>query len=388
MTHMTSKRGVISALVCLALLTIAFSGCISDVANSVAGIGERPWESAESQKSGYGTKSTPHGEPSVDESDVDYTFRGANYLPPFAAKKTITITNGFGSARDCALASNNCEIHIQTWNESGYKFVATLEAGGFTPYEAESNLEKIQVKNTDSLSDGVLSIGIEAEYGGSSQLIGLGYYESVNVEAYVPSWASYELYAGASGGDVSIEGISGTRLSVETSGGDVSVRDVVGSRLSIETSGGDVLVKNSASQQIRFKTSGGDITMDGLECEDASIQTSGGDISGEIIADRLDMETSGGGIEVKIGSVEYGSYDVSTSGGDVSIYVKNGEKYGYDVRAKSSSGQITIRLSDSENLGDYEDEDEAHYRTQDYESKDVQVKMNIKTSGGDIFVSD
>jgi hypothetical protein len=385
---MAGKRGAVSALACMALLAAAFSGCVSDISDSLAGAEERPWESAESQKSSYGSKSAPHGEPSVDESDVEYTFRGANYLLPFVANKTITITNGFGNARNCAFASNGCAIQIKAWNESGYKFVAKLEAAGMTPYEAESNLEEIQVKNTDSLSGGVISIGIEAEYGGSSQLIGLGSYESVEVEAYVPSWASYELYAGASGGDVSIEGISGTRMSAETSGGDVSIRNVIGSRLSIETSGGDVLVKNSASRQIRFKTSGGDIAMDGLECEDASIQTSGGDIYGEIIADRLDMETSGGGIEIKIESVKYGSYDVSTSGGDVSIYVKNGEKYGYDVRAKSSSGQITIRLSDSENLGDYEDEDQAHYRTRNYESRDVQVKMNVKTSGGDIFVSD
>lgn len=342
------------------LVAALFSGCVGYNDD-----GELAFDSSK----GFFSAGASHGKPSVDESDAKTSLRGVNYIPPFVSTKTITIANDFGGALNCAISIQNCGIHFQPWEDSGYKFVIMLEAGGYTPYDAEANLNEIQVKNTDSVSDGVLFLGVAVDYHRDNQIIGIGDYRYAKIDAYLPPKASYGLDAGASGGEIVVEGMHGGRFSLDTSGGSIAIKNV------------DLDVLSA-------KSSGGSIFIDEIKCGEVSLESSGGSVSGEVISNLVDIETSGGSIDVKIESAKSGRYDISSSGGSVSVYVKAGGKYGYDVSAETSGGEITINLSNCERVDDYDDDSEAHYRTRNYNSKNIQVQMEVETSGGSIFVGE
>ncbi len=122
-----------------------------------------------------------------------------------------------------------------------------------------------------------------------------------------------------SGGNIRVEVIDGdTKLG--TSGGNIHARDVHGD-LEAETSGGNVVCEN-ISGNVNGYTSGGDVELMGV----------GGRVKGG---------TSGGNIIVRVAGENKG-IDVETSGGDIDIFVKEG--IGADIDAETSGGSVDCEL--------------------------------------------
>jgi DUF4097 and DUF4098 domain-containing protein YvlB len=143
--------------------------------------------------------------------------------------------------------------------------------------------------------------------------------------------------ATTSGGDISVEGSDG-EIELSTSGGDINARDFKGN-LSLSTSGGDIEIKGSDAK-ITAETSGGDITLD---------------YSG--VNKGIDLETSGGNIQILLPSDFNASAKLSTSGGEISSEFKGNNavkissskfeadlnKGGERLSARTSGGDIILR---------------------------------------------
>ncbi|MFA6468704.1 MAG: DUF4097 family beta strand repeat-containing protein [Bacteroidota bacterium] len=122
-----------------------------------------------------------------------------------------------------------------------------------------------------------------------------------------------------SGGNIAAEKLEGQTV-VTTSGGNVDVLDVVGN-VDAETSGGNVVCENIVGN-VKGYTSGGDVEFIGVD----------GKVKGG---------TSGGNVTVKVIGENKG-IDVETSGGDIDIYVKEG--IGADIDAETSGGSVDCDL--------------------------------------------
>jgi hypothetical protein len=122
-----------------------------------------------------------------------------------------------------------------------------------------------------------------------------------------------------SGGNITVQKIEGQTI-VSTSGGNIEVRDIKGD-VDAETSGGNVLCEN-ISGNVKGNTSGGDVEFIGVD-------------------GRVKGGTSGGSVTVKVTGDNKG-IDVETSGGDIEIFVKDG--IGADVDAETSGGSVDCDL--------------------------------------------
>jgi len=122
-----------------------------------------------------------------------------------------------------------------------------------------------------------------------------------------------------SGGNVQVQKIEGEVI-LSTSGGNVDAADITGT-VDAETSGGDVVLESIVGNVKGF-TSGGDVEIIGVD-------------------GRVKGGTSGGNVTVKV-SGENKGIDVETSGGDIEIFVKEG--IGADVDAETSGGSVDCDL--------------------------------------------
>ena len=123
----------------------------------------------------------------------------------------------------------------------------------------------------------------------------------------------------SSGGNIKVEKIDGETI-LSTSGGNVDAIEVKGD-IDAETSGGNVFCENIVGN-VKGYTSGGDVEFAGVD-------------------GRVKGGTSGGNVTVKVTGDNKG-IDVETSGGDIDIFVKNG--IGADVDAETSGGSVDCDL--------------------------------------------
>lgn len=122
-----------------------------------------------------------------------------------------------------------------------------------------------------------------------------------------------------SGGDVKVQKLDGDVI-LATSGGNVDAVDINGN-VDAETSGGNVVVENVIGN-VKGYTSGGDVELNNVE-------------------GRVKGGTSGGDIIVRVAGENKG-IDVETSGGDIEIFVKDGT--GADIDAETSGGTVDCDL--------------------------------------------
>jgi hypothetical protein len=122
-----------------------------------------------------------------------------------------------------------------------------------------------------------------------------------------------------SGGNVRVEKLDGETL-LSTSGGNVDALEVKGN-VEAETSGGNVFLENIVGN-VKGHTSGGDVEFNGVD-------------------GRVQGGTSGGNVTVNVTGENKG-IDVETSGGDIEIFIKEG--IGADVEAETSGGSVDCDL--------------------------------------------
>lgn len=143
-------------------------------------------------------------------------------------------------------------------------------------------------------------------------------------------------------------------VKLETSGGSISVANVRGP-VDADTSGGSITIE-SVEQAVRADTSGGSIRVADLGSE-ARLDTSGGSIEADRVRGRLDADTSGGHIRLQAidgeiradtsgGSIEIADagseVTASTSGGSVRVAFRAGNAKGGTL--ETSGGGVEVRV--------------------------------------------
>lgn len=178
---------------------------------------------------------------------------------------------------------------------------------------------------------------------------------------------------------------------INTSGGDIKAGEIKGNNM-LRTSGGDVWIKNTDGV-LKISTSGGEINLES-NSGDMEVSTSGGNIKAREFKGNISATTSGGDIMMK-GSDS--KIYAETSGGDV-VLEYSGENKGIDV--ETSGGNIQIKLPADFNAtakmytsgGEIECEltaNNAHKITSSKFEADLNnggAELIAKTSGGDISV--
>ncbi|GAO43242.1 DUF4097 family beta strand repeat-containing protein [Flavihumibacter petaseus] len=180
---------------------------------------------------------------------------------------------------------------------------------------------------------------------------------SISFRLYAPRQVSTDLTT--SGGNISLEGITGGSQDFTTSGGNLDVKSVSG-KIKGVTSGGNVHLEN-CSDKIDMATSGGNITASGskgnlrlttsggnVNLNDLDGQvlatTSGGNVKGDNIGGELEASTSGG--SVRLDNLRC-SLEASTSGGNISVNMKELGKY---VKLDNSGGNIDLEIPSGKGL--------------------------------------
>jgi hypothetical protein len=138
--------------------------------------------------------------------------------------------------------------------------------------------------------------------------------------------------------------------------------------LDMNTSGGDLEVKGGLTGKIDGSTSGGNIKLGNVFGGPVEVTTSGGDISAGKLEGDGTLKTSGGNINV--GSVN-GSLYVNTSGGDIQV-----ETVTKSLDAKTAGGNI--------NIGNVGGEADVSTSGGDINVGKVWGKATLNTAGGDI----
>jgi len=234
---------------------------------------------------------------------------------------------------------------------------------------SRNELEALNLSATQT-ADGVTVEMRRPENGG---LFSHGSWQlSGTIEVTVPR--NYRVDAKTSGGDVRIDGTSGTArvrssggdisarnvkgdLNGQTSGGDLNLDDVEGA-MNIKTSGGDIRATR-VHGDIDASTSGGDVRLTGVDGRILA-STSGGDVFCELVGTNrgISTSTSGGDIEIRMPRNTQGTLDAESNGGDISsdfsvASVRSGEHKlkgelnggGDSIRVRTSGGEIKLTAS-------------------------------------------
>jgi hypothetical protein len=246
------------------------------------------------------------------------------------------------------------DIIVQSWDQNEVKIREDLVMDVYTREEAEEVVQR----TSNSYSASGITIYIRGSDGRNE--IRRSYQVSVPKK--------FNLDLNTSGGDISVQSVSGT-VELNTSGGDVELMNIDG-QTQVRTSGGDLVFKE-ISGPLQAHTSGGDVDMVNINGE-ASVNTSGGDISVVNAKNRVTVQTSGGDIGIE--RVD-GDLIASTSGGDVSAAHCKGRidlnTSGGDVEMIDMTGEASANTSGGDIVG------------QGFESK-----VDVRTSGGEISLHD
>jgi len=162
---------------------------------------------------------------------------------------------------------------------------------------------------------------------------------NLHFELTVPQETAVEVKTG--GGSVEVSRIK-RETELNTAGGSIRASDL-GANLRAHTSGGSIHLEE-VNGNARVDTSGGDIRAGSLGGS-LEAQTSGGSIDLRGVKGDLLAHTSGGSIRVEDAG---GRVNADTSGGSVDVSFARGNSHGGEV--ESSGGGVRVRLDPSANL--------------------------------------
>jgi hypothetical protein len=174
------------------------------------------------------------------------------------------------------------------------------------------------------------------------------------------------------GGDVATDHVRG-RVVIETSGGEIQLKDVQGD-MTLETSGGNILV-SEASGTMKGETSGGDIDVTNAKGT-VRVETSGGDIRVSNVDGSVHAGTSGGNIIVAL-SGENKGVELETSGGDIDIVTAKEIRANLDAATTGGSVVCSLPVTLQGKI------DESHVRGTLNGGGEV---IRARTTGGDITI--
>jgi hypothetical protein len=135
------------------------------------------------------------------------------------------------------------------------------------------------------------------------------------------------------------------KVTIESSSGDLKVSELSGA--TVRTSSGHIDVDHIGGQ-VTLKSSSGDIKAENLSATGVTGQSSSGDVelSFDTAPNQVQAQTSSGDVEIQLpNGVETYNVDARTSSGDEETSVKTDPASAREIKAKSSSGDTTIRYT-------------------------------------------
>lgn len=257
--------------------------------------------------------------------------------------------------KDLKVEASSGDVTVTTWDKSEVyiKILGNEKARDKMEFKFNNNDDEVSVIAKRESFFNWFSSGIKLKF-----------------EIKVP--AEFNSNISTSGGDIMVGEIRGSNL-LKTSGGDVWVKNTDGV-LKISTSGGDINL-DSNSGDMNVSTSGGDIKAREFK-GDFSATTSGGDIFLKGSDSKIYSETSGGNIVLEYSGQNKG-IDVETSGGD--IQMKLPADFSAAANMHTSGGEIECELTANN----------AHKISSSRFEADLNnggAELIAKTSGGDISV--
>jgi hypothetical protein len=332
-----------------ALLLVAAllsSGCISALASDVPDPSVAdPSASQSPMGADAGTPAT-HGAPQRTDSPVTVTL-GTN---GFTAAKDVTVRNDFGGAGNArtGLGSRNGGITVSAWDQGGYLLAAHLEGGGSTEQEARAALDTLAVVTQDSLSGGVLDLGLLVKFNDPAPpaptplpiQLGDSLRRSASIVASLPAGPAEMLQASTTNGGVKVDGLHGPSLTLDSTNGDL-------------TTGG-------SWDQARLDTTNGAIHLAGTTND-------------------LDASSTNGAIDGTLESSRSSHQSVATTNGNVSLKVKAGD-HGYALDGQTTNGRVSFDVGSAHASG----KGHQQARTAGYEDAAVQVALTLDSTNGDV----
>jgi hypothetical protein len=148
-----------------------------------------------------------------------------------------------------------------------------------------------------------------------------------------------EVKAGTSGGELRFARLHGP-LDGNTSGGPIRITDCEGAQ-QVKTSGGGIEV-SGGSGSLEGSTSGGPVTVKDFQGP-VEVKSNGGGITIRNVAGKIEGRTSGGPIAASFDAPLSEAVKLETSGGGVTLRVA--ENSAFDLDASTSGGSVSSELS-------------------------------------------
>jgi len=268
-------------------------------------------------------------------------------------KTTVTKTFNVEPGGKLVMKGTSGDVEVSSWKSNSVEIIEDLVMDVFTRGEAEEILERTE----SSYSQEGSTIYVRAKDGR----------DEVHRNYHVRVPEKFNLDVSTSGGDMIVEGVTGT-IELNTSGGDIEMTKMAG-QCRVRTSGGDLIFKD-ISGALEAHTSGGDVDLTDIFAE-TNVQTSGGDITLMNCKNTVSLQTSGGDIDIRQVA---GNLAAATSGGDITVSGCQGQTSlstsGGDIQMSKIGGQIAASTSGG-----------------DIDGSDFGDAINVRTSGGEISLT-
>lgn len=152
-----------------------------------------------------------------------------------------------------------------------------------------------------------------------------------------------------SSGNIRFRGQECSRAGIGTSSGEITLKNIKSDDLTLHTTSGDIDCSDGDCIRAEISTSSGEVTLANMDFGDLTVQSTSGDIS----ATRCDTKQNADAAECKMafqsnsGEIEVSvlspmRFSAESTSGDIDIPPSSDA--GGELRAKSTSGDITIRV--------------------------------------------
>ena len=255
----------------------------------------------------------------------------------------------------------NGSIRIATWDKTEYNIELKVEAGGYTKKEAEENLKELKVDLVDEDAKGQKKLTLNIEHPHSQ-----GRWYRIDIDVTLPAECEVGLDVGSKNGSITIEGVDGGILKMETKNGRIALKEVSADEIACRTRNGRLILDEVSAGFIKGKSSNGKIEGK-IESKDAS------------------LSTSNGRIHLNLPCISSGEYELRTSNGSIELETPRESTAGFDLNMRTSLGRIDIDLPDLEYTMYSKTRKVA--KTNGFDEKEVQIAIEAETSLGKIWLN-
>lgn len=269
-------------------------------------------------------------------------------------KKTVEVEDSFSKIMIRDLPSMDVQVKKSGTGKNYVEY-----------YDCEDLTHEVMVKNGELVvlveNNRKHSINISINWESSENIRTTVYlsdkeYEKLDISAssgdiYVfDNFFFSELVLDASSGDITVSDISAKKAELGASSGEITINGISVEVVDAGTSSGEIEVNDISADNISLSASSGDIEVDGAKIkEQANMNTTSGEISTErLTAKEIICGASSGEIKHKYCSAE--KYDIETTSGDVELYIDSDISCVYDVKTTSGSIDVPVTKSGAEGM--------------------------------------